>query len=85
MPVKRPVDDDDGDAGAGNHVPAKHSRHDLHVDYDAQHAQSASARKKGSSNRTGQACDRCKVRISLYHLPSPALLPSITHSIEPSL
>lgn len=57
----------------------KASRHDLqqhqqhqhqHQDYDAHHQQQqhaaqhqASARKKGVSNRTGQACDRCKVRI----------------------
>jgi hypothetical protein len=65
MPVKRPVDDDDGDAGAHANLPAKHSRLDLHIDYDQQHPQSASARKKGSSNRTGQACDRCKVRANL--------------------
>jgi hypothetical protein len=59
---------------------AKASRHDLqhqqHQDYDAhqhqhqtqhhaaQQQQQASARKKGVSNRTGQACDRCKVRES---------------------
>jgi hypothetical protein len=70
MPVKRPVDhdDDDGEHGAHHHVPAKASRHDLHVDYDSQHAasQSASARKKGLSSRTGQACDRCKVRAMPY-------------------
>jgi len=68
MPVKRPVDDDDdrGEHGAHHHLPPKVSRHDLHVDYDHPHgnsSQSASARKKGVSNRTGQACDRCKVRI----------------------
>ncbi|KAM0706648.1 hypothetical protein Q7P35_005976 [Cladosporium inversicolor] len=38
-----------------------------HQDYDAHHQQhaaqqQASARKKGVSNRTGQACDRCKTR-----------------------
>jgi len=65
MPVKRPVDtDDDGEHGAHHHVPTKASRHDLHQDYDSQQAaQSASARKKGLSSRTGQACDRCKVRV----------------------
>lgn len=67
MPVKRPVDDD-GDAGALQHAPAKLSRHDLQIEYDAAPGQSASARKKGVSNRTGQACDRCKVRtLPLYH------------------
>jgi hypothetical protein len=80
MPVKRPVDDDDGDAGAHASLPAKHSRLDLHVDYDTQQSQSASARKKGSSNRTGQACDRCKVRANLPVLLSGA---SGTVSIHP--
>lgn len=53
MPAKRPGDDE----GAPP-MPAKSSRTDLHIEYDA----SAGARRKGASNRTGQACDRCKVR-----------------------
>lgn len=70
-------DDGSGNGQLHPHMPAvKASRHDLqqhqqqqhqHQDYDAHHQQhaaqqQASARKKGVSNRTGQACDRCKVR-----------------------
>ena len=57
MPVKRPVDDD-----AGPPMPPKHSRQDLHIEYDPNASLAATARRKGASNRTGQACDRCKVR-----------------------
>jgi hypothetical protein len=57
MPVKRPVDDD-----AGPPMPPKHSRQDLHSEYDPNASLAATARRKGASNRTGQACDRCKVR-----------------------
>jgi hypothetical protein len=57
MPVKRPVDDD-----AGPPMPPKHSRQDLHIEYDPNASMAATARRKGASNRTGQACDRCKVR-----------------------
>ena len=57
MPVKRPVDDD-----AGPPMPPKHSRQDLHIEYDNNASLAATARRKGASNRTGQACDRCKVR-----------------------
>ena len=72
MPGKRPVDDGD-DAGAQQQAPAKVPRNELHVEYDAQQGQSAGARKKGASNRTGQACDRCKVRIFHLHLVDTAL------------
>lgn len=55
MPAKRPGDDD-----VTPPIPPKASRTDLRIEYEGSAA--AGARRKGASNRTGQACDRCKVR-----------------------
>lgn len=86
MPMKRQADDDGAPL-----LPAKASRADLRIEYDAAAAggsrerererdrESAAARRKGASNRTGQACDRCKVRTTTPRAPCCHTLPWALH------
>lgn len=66
MPAKRPGDED-----VAAPIAAKALRNDLAPPQE--HDVQAGARRKGASNRTGQACDRCKVG---GHLQQHPLTPS---------
>ncbi|KAK0104418.1 hypothetical protein ONS95_004711 [Cadophora gregata] len=57
MPQKRPSEDDSSNGSPVNSSPAKHMRTERPEEFSK-----AVLKKLKDSNRTGQACDRCKVR-----------------------
>lgn len=70
MPQKRLSEDEGNGHMNGNGVPVKHAKTERPEDFSKQ-----VAKKLKDSNRTGQACDRCKVSSALPHLSRVSINP----------